>query len=112
MTGPKDRGTRAALAAGVTYRQIDHWSSQGALGEHRRSLGSGNYRTFTSHEVAKLTVISRLSAAVAALCGERGVSGVVVADLWTALDESSTVTREFPGGLTVTVTLPTEAGAA
>ena len=104
-TGPKDRGVRAALAAGVTYRQIDHWASQGAL-------GSGNYRTFTGHEVAKLTVISRLSADVAALCGQRGVAGPVVADLWAALDESPTVTREFPGGLTITVTLPAETGAS
>lgn len=111
-TGPKDRGIQAALAAGVTHRQIDHWASQGALGEHRRSPGPGNYRTFTGHEVAKLVAISRLSADVAALCGQRGVAGPVVADLWAALDESPTATREFPGGLTITVTLPTETGAS
>lgn len=84
-------GQQAAEAAGVTYRQLDHWSGRGYLDTEtsetpRRSRGSGRERTYGSVDVDRLRVMGELtrslgmSPAVAARVAEavvvRGRSGV------------------------------------
>lgn len=60
----RPRGTRsaheAAAAAGVSYRQLDHWNREGivcpAVGPH----GSGSARRYSDDDVEALRVVGRL----------------------------------------------------
>lgn len=63
-------GPEAARLAGVTYRQVHYWCSEGVLGpEHQRPLGSGTPRRLTAEDVRLLQAIGRVSGALVELAG-------------------------------------------
>lgn len=50
-----------ADAAGVTYRQLDHWTRTGVLGCAESTVGSGNRRTYTFDDALVVAVLGRLA---------------------------------------------------
>lgn len=63
-------GPEAARLAGVTYRQVHYWCSEGVLGpEHQRPLGSGTPRCLTAQDVRLLQAVGRIRAALVELTG-------------------------------------------
>jgi MerR HTH family regulatory protein len=67
-----------ARLAGISYRQLDYWCREGALGpELQRPLGSGRRRRFTAQDLTALRAVRRASEAFAELMGREGRYGSV-----------------------------------
>jgi hypothetical protein len=63
-------GQAAADLAGITYRKVHYWCTQGVLGvEHQVPLGSGYRRQLTARDVHALRAIERVSLALDELDG-------------------------------------------
>ena len=45
---------------GVSYRQLNYWCNRGMLGDQFVGPGSGEFRLFTLHDMAKIAAIKRL----------------------------------------------------
>ncbi len=62
--GPEDvgyRGPTAAVAAGITYRQLDYWARTGLVEPSvRAASGSGSQRLYGFRDILALKVVKRL----------------------------------------------------
>ena len=55
------RGTSAAAAAGITYRQLDYWDRTGLLQPSvRPAVGSGSQRLYAFRDILVLKLVKRL----------------------------------------------------
>lgn len=59
---------QTAVLAGVTFRQLDHWSRRGVLGE-MDTPGSGRRRRFNDDDVRLFRVLGRVSSMAMSLFG-------------------------------------------
>lgn len=64
-TDPRDgmgyRGPVAAMAAGISYRQLDHWDRSGLVSPSiRRASGTGSVRLYSFRDILALQVVRRL----------------------------------------------------
>lgn len=50
----------AILVAGITYRQLDHWTTNRYIRCHVPNPGHGNRRRYTEREVRVLTLMAAL----------------------------------------------------
>jgi hypothetical protein len=53
--------TNAARAAGITYRQLDHWRKTGVVNPRHRSPGTGNPEWWDPDEVSYLIAVADLN---------------------------------------------------
>lgn len=53
-------GPEAAKEAGVTFRQLDFWCSQGYLGDHLKQSGTGHARYFYVRDRTRLECLAAL----------------------------------------------------
>lgn len=54
------KATDAQRAARITYRQLDHWTTNGYIRTKTANPGSGNGRVYTEREVRVLTLMAGL----------------------------------------------------
>lgn len=52
--------TACAEAAGITYRQFDHWLHQGYIPTTTKPSGSGNPRVFSQQECAFVVKLAKM----------------------------------------------------
>ncbi len=66
------RGPVAATAAGITYRQLDHWARTGLVAPSIRTAGgSGTTRLYSLRDILVLQVVRRLLETGVSLAGVR-----------------------------------------
>jgi hypothetical protein len=86
--------TELAEAAGITYRQADHWTRHGHLHADPPAPGSGFARTYTETEVQVASLIRRLTEAGFTFDTATGRARAIHAHGWTVIQQP---------GLTITI---------
>jgi DNA-binding transcriptional MerR regulator len=72
--------------AGVTYRQLDHWTTRGYLRADEPSPGSGNHRTWSPAEIGVAVEIQRLTGAGLSLPTAAAVARRIVTNDETSIE--------------------------
>jgi MerR HTH family regulatory protein len=93
-------------AAGVTYRQLDHWVTKGWLGAGLAGSGTGHRRQFTDDQFRRALVMGKLIRAGFRLDVASAVAAAIVGTV-RVLEQPVPVSMPLAGGdVEVSVVVP------
>lgn len=90
---PPMSGPRFAEEAGITYRQLDHWTRNGVVPTFNEVKGSGSRRTYDQRDIKKAELLGEISRAFSG--GHNGIDHTIMKRVWENYDVGMLVLSEL-----------------